>query len=112
VVKGSDEKIHLAIDACDVCYESKLGYKQTGNVMTCNNCGQTFPINSIGTENLKGGSWTWVDERRRTRFNARARPLFLSKHKLFERTRKFKDVKKGILDDYFSIVEAVNNLTL
>jgi uncharacterized membrane protein len=57
VVKGSDEKIHLAIDACDVCYSVKLGYKQTGDVMTCNNCGQTFPINSLGTENLTGGCW-------------------------------------------------------
>jgi uncharacterized membrane protein len=57
LVKGSDGKIHLAIDACDVCYSSKLGYKQTGDVMTCNNCGQTFPINSIGTENLSGGCW-------------------------------------------------------
>jgi uncharacterized membrane protein len=57
LVKGSDGKIHLAIDACDVCYSSKLGYKQTDNVMTCNNCGQTFPINSIGTENLSGGCW-------------------------------------------------------
>lgn len=57
VVKGSDEKIHLAIDACDVCYSRKLGYEQTGDVMTCNNCGQTFPINSIGTENLTGGCW-------------------------------------------------------
>ncbi|WP_455278653.1 DUF2318 domain-containing protein [[Eubacterium] cellulosolvens] len=57
LVKGSDGKIHLAIDACDVCYSSKRGYKQTGEVMTCNNCGQTFPINSIGTENLSGGCW-------------------------------------------------------
>jgi len=57
LVKGSDGKIHLAIDACDVCYSSKLGYKQTDNMMTCNNCGQTFPINSIGTENLSGGCW-------------------------------------------------------
>ncbi|MGB6679947.1 MAG: DUF2318 domain-containing protein [Candidatus Bathyarchaeia archaeon] len=57
LVKGSDGKTHLAIDACDVCYSSKLGYEQTDNVMTCNNCGQTFPINSIGTENLSGGCW-------------------------------------------------------
>ncbi len=57
LVEGSDGKIHLAIDACDVCYSSKRGYKQTDDVMTCNNCGQSFPINSIGTENLSGGCW-------------------------------------------------------
>jgi uncharacterized membrane protein len=56
-VKGSDGKIHVAIDACDVCYSTKLGYEQTDNVMTCRNCGQTFAINSIGTENLSGGCW-------------------------------------------------------
>jgi len=57
LVKGNDGKIHLAIDACDVCYDSKRGYRQSGNVMTCNNCGREFAINSIGTENLEGGCW-------------------------------------------------------
>jgi uncharacterized membrane protein len=57
VVKGSDGKIHLAADACDVCYRSKRGYRQTSAVMTCNNCGQTFAINSIGTGNTSGGCW-------------------------------------------------------
>ncbi|MCW4032168.1 MAG: DUF2318 domain-containing protein [Candidatus Bathyarchaeota archaeon] len=57
LVKGSDGKIHLGTDACDVCYDSKRGYRQSGNVMTCNNCGREFAINSIGTENLAGGCW-------------------------------------------------------
>ncbi len=57
LVKGSDGKYHLGTDACDVCYENKRGYRQDGDVMTCNNCGQTFAINSIGTENLTGGCW-------------------------------------------------------
>lgn len=57
LVKGGDGKIHLAADACDVCYSNKRGYRQTGAVMTCNNCGQTFAINSIGTENRSGGCW-------------------------------------------------------
>jgi ribosomal protein S27E len=57
LVKGGDGKIHLATDACDVCYREKRGYRQTGAVMTCNNCGQTFAINTIGTGNLSGGCW-------------------------------------------------------
>mgnify|MGYP001067715958 CR=1 FL=1 len=57
LVKGTDGKIHLATDACDVCYRSKKGYRQAENVMVCNNCGQTFAINRIGTENLSGGCW-------------------------------------------------------
>ena len=56
-VKGSDDEIHVAADACDVCYDANKGYRQIGNVMSCINCGKEFPINSIGTENVAGGCW-------------------------------------------------------
>lgn len=56
-VKGSDGKEHIAADACDRCYKEKKGYRQEGENMTCNNCGQKFEINSIGTENTEGGCW-------------------------------------------------------
>jgi len=56
-VKGNDGQIHVAFDACDVCYPAKKGYRQIGDVMHCNNCGREFPINSIGTQNLAGGCW-------------------------------------------------------
>jgi len=54
---GSDGKVHVAADACDVCYAQKKGYRQVGDVMKCNNCGKEFAINSVGTENLSGGCW-------------------------------------------------------
>ena len=57
LVKGTDGKIHLGTDACDVCYKNKKGYTQDGNVLTCNNCGKTFAINNLGVENLSGGCW-------------------------------------------------------
>jgi uncharacterized membrane protein len=57
VVKGSDDQIHVAIDACDVCYGAKKGYRQNGEFMHCINCGREFQINSIGTENTAGGCW-------------------------------------------------------
>lgn len=57
VVRGPDEKIHTAFDACDVCYREKKGYRQNGNYMQCNNCGQMFAINGIGTQNRGGGCW-------------------------------------------------------
>lgn len=57
LVKGTDGNIHLGTDACDVCYKNKKGYRQDGNVLTCNNCGQTFAINNLGKENLSGGCW-------------------------------------------------------
>jgi uncharacterized membrane protein len=54
---GSDGKVHVATDACDVCYGSHKGYRQTGNDMTCNNCGKTFSIDHLGTKNTGGGCW-------------------------------------------------------
>jgi uncharacterized membrane protein len=56
-VRSNDNEIHVAFDACDVCYEEKKGYRQEGIQMTCNNCDKTFPIKAIGSENMKGGCW-------------------------------------------------------
>jgi uncharacterized membrane protein len=56
-VMGSDGDVHVAFDACDVCYHAKKGYRQNGEVMHCINCGLEYPINSLGTENTAGGCW-------------------------------------------------------
>ena len=56
-VEGSDGDVHVAFDACDVCYDAKKGYRQNGDVMHCINCGREFAINSIGTDNTAGGCW-------------------------------------------------------
>ena len=56
-VKGSDGEVHVALDACDVCYGAKKGYTQVGDVMRCINCGNQYPVNSLGTENTAGGCW-------------------------------------------------------
>jgi uncharacterized membrane protein len=56
-VKDKQGTVHVAFDACDVCYEAKKGYKQNGDLMQCLNCGKTFSITSIGTENTAGGCW-------------------------------------------------------
>ena len=57
LVEGNDGRLHLAADACDVCYSAKRGYHQSGDEMRCGNCGQTFLINNIGTSNMGGGCW-------------------------------------------------------
>ncbi len=57
IVKDGSNQIRLATDACDVCYANKRGYRQTGSVMTCNNCGQTFALSSLGSGNTGGGCW-------------------------------------------------------
>jgi len=57
-VLGSDGKPRTGFDACDVCYKSKKGYRQEGNYMICNNCGNKYSITGLGTENSKpGGCW-------------------------------------------------------
>ncbi|MBL7206136.1 MAG: DUF2318 domain-containing protein [Candidatus Aenigmarchaeota archaeon] len=58
VVKANDGNIKTAFDACDVCYRSKKGYRQDGEYMVCNNCGNKYPITGLGTENRNpGGCW-------------------------------------------------------
>jgi len=56
-VEDTQGTVHVAFDACDVCYEAKKGYKQVGSEMQCLNCGKQFAITSIGTENTAGGCW-------------------------------------------------------
>jgi len=56
-VKDKQGTVHVAFDACDVCYEAKKGYRQNGDVMHCINCGKEFAITSIGVENTAGGCW-------------------------------------------------------
>jgi uncharacterized membrane protein len=54
-VKAEDGSIKTAFDECDVCFRSKKGYRQEGNFMVCNNCGNRYPISGLGTENKAGG---------------------------------------------------------
>jgi len=56
-VMGTDGDPHVAFDACEVCFPAGLGYSQASDRMVCNNCGNSYPINSIGTENQGGGCW-------------------------------------------------------
>ena len=53
VIKSADGILRAAIDACDVCYRSGLGYYQEGDNMVCKNCGQKFVSNKINV--IKGG---------------------------------------------------------
>ena len=53
VVKAPDGSVRSALDACDVCFPAKKGYKQTGEFMTCVNCGQKFHVSRVGM--TKGG---------------------------------------------------------
>lgn len=53
LLKSKDGQIRAALDACDVCYKSLKGYRQEGDYMVCNNCGQQFRSDQINV--IKGG---------------------------------------------------------
>ncbi|HEY5764883.1 MAG TPA: DUF2318 domain-containing protein [Candidatus Deferrimicrobiaceae bacterium] len=52
-VKSSDGAYRSAYDACDVCFRANRGYRQEGDLLVCNNCGQSFP--SVRVNEVKGG---------------------------------------------------------
>jgi uncharacterized membrane protein len=53
VLKSSDGVIRAAFNACDVCFLAKKGYRQEGDEMVCNNCGQRFPSQLVNE--VRGG---------------------------------------------------------
>ena len=53
VVKSSDGVVRAAFDTCDVCYRKRKGYRQVGDTMVCNSCGQVF--RSVDINVLQGG---------------------------------------------------------
>lgn len=53
-VKASDGTIRTSLNTCQVCYKSGKGYyKQEGNELVCQNCGNRFSIDQI--EKIKNG---------------------------------------------------------
>jgi len=53
-VKATDGTIRTALNTCQVCYDSGRGYyKQVGDYLVCQNCGNRFNIDQI--EKIKGG---------------------------------------------------------
>jgi uncharacterized membrane protein len=52
-LKSPDGAYRAAFDTCDVCFRTNRGYRQEGDQMVCNNCGQKFACDKIGE--VKGG---------------------------------------------------------
>ena len=48
VVRSADGQYRAALDACDVCFQAKKGYKQEGDNLICQKCGLPFEISRIG----------------------------------------------------------------
>src|SRR4030042_165622 len=54
LARGSSGGVYrAAYDACDVCFRANRGYRQEGDLMVCNKCGQAFP--SVKVNEVKGG---------------------------------------------------------
>ena len=52
VIRSADGVVRAAFDACDVCYQSRKGYRQDGDEMVCVNCGQRFRSSDV---NVRAG---------------------------------------------------------
>jgi uncharacterized membrane protein len=52
-MKATDGSIRTAFDACVACNHAKLGYRQEGSLVVCNNCGMGFKPADIGV--MTGG---------------------------------------------------------
>ena len=48
VLKAADGTVRVALDACQACYHAKLGYRQNGDTLVCNNCGMGFKSTDVG----------------------------------------------------------------
>ena len=57
-VKDSDGKIRTAFNTCQICYDSGNGYyKQEGDKLVCQNCGNSFTMDQVGE--TSGGCNPW-----------------------------------------------------
>lgn len=48
VLRKPDGSIGAALDACNACYRAKMGYRQEGPNVICNNCGMAFRPEDVG----------------------------------------------------------------
>jgi len=53
VLKATDGSVRAALDSCTSCYHARLGYRQDGDTMICNNCGMGFKSTDVG--HIRGG---------------------------------------------------------
>ena len=53
VVQDKEGNYRAAANGCQVCFKARMGFRQEGNNMICNTCGNAYPLEKIATE--KGG---------------------------------------------------------
>lgn len=53
IVRDGEGVYRAAANECQVCFSARTGFRQEGDEIVCNNCGNRYPLNRIATE--KGG---------------------------------------------------------
>lgn len=53
VLRDREGVYRAAANACQVCFDARMGFRQEGDYMVCNTCGNRYPLEKIATE--KGG---------------------------------------------------------
>lgn len=53
IIKDGAGIYRAAANACQVCFNARMGFRQEGDYMVCNTCGNKYPLEKIATE--KGG---------------------------------------------------------
>ncbi len=62
-VKASDGTIRTAFNTCQICYGSGRGYyKQNGDVLICQNCGNQFAMDHVEVESGGCNPWPIFDK--------------------------------------------------
>lgn len=62
-VKDSDGNIRTAFNTCQICYDSGNGYyKQEGNELVCQNCGNSFTMEQVGESAGGCNPWPILEE--------------------------------------------------
>lgn len=64
-LKDSKENLRTAFNACQVCYSSGRGYyRQEGEYLVCQNCGNSFTIDQVGIASGGCNPWPILDSDR------------------------------------------------
>lgn len=64
-LKDSKENLRTAFNACQVCYSSGRGYyRQEGEYLVCQNCGNSFTIDQVGIASGCCNPWPILDSDR------------------------------------------------
>ncbi len=62
-VKASDGTLRTAFNTCQICYGSGRGYyKQSGDVLICQNCGNQFAMDHVEVESGGCNPWPIFDQ--------------------------------------------------